>query len=106
MSKFKAIMPCARMTSTGGSLGVSVEVQEDVDGKTVFREKASFDAYPQNTELEPYTLENQLRSGAQLKEVTVETLSTDVDRLNDVVSKLASRVDDFEKKEDVELITE
>lgn len=107
MAKFKKIMPYAPMTSTGNSLGLSVEVQEDVNGKKVFMQKASFDAFPKNTELEPYTLENQLRSGAQLKEVSVETLAGDIDRIDDAIRSLSSRVDEFDqKKEDVNPIIE
>lgn len=102
MAKFKKIMPYASMTSTGGSLGVSVEVQKDVNGRKVFVNESSVDAYPKNTELEPYTLENQLRSGAQLRETSVETLAGDIDRMDNAIISLVKRVDSFEQKiEDV-----
>lgn len=97
MAKFKKIDPNYQMSSTGNSLGVSVDVLVKVDDKDVFVSKSSVDAYPSIPKSDAFTLENQLKAGVQLKEVSVGTLSADVDRLDEQVKNLVSRADEFEK---------
>lgn len=96
MSKFKKIPPCVILSSCGSSVGVGVSVLEDVDGRQVFVSKSSKDAFPEIPKSDAFSLENQLKSGAQLKEVSIEKVVNDVDRLDNQFADLSSRTAELE----------
>lgn len=97
MSKFKKNPPCVILSSCGSSVGVGVSVLENVDGREVFVTKSSKDAFPEIPKSDAFSLENQLKSGVQLKEVTIEKVVNDVDRLDNQFADLSSRTDELEK---------
>lgn len=94
--RFKKVDPNCHMASNGNSFGVAVETTENVDGKEVIITKSSQDVYPPITNPEEFSLENQIRSGVPLKEVTVEKLQGDVDRLDEQFNAMSSRVEEME----------
>lgn len=97
MSKFKKISPCVNLSSCGSSVGVGVSVLEHVNGRYVFVTKSSKDAYPEIPKSDAFSLENQLKAGAQLKEVSIEKVVNDVDRLDNQFADLSSRTSELEK---------
>lgn len=97
MAKFKKIPPCVNLSSCGSSVGVGVSVLENVDGREVFVTKSSKDVFPEIPKSDAFSLENQLKSGAQLKEVSIEKVVNDVDRLDNQFADLSSRTEELEK---------
>lgn len=97
MAKFKKIPPCVNLSSCGSSVGVGISVLENVDGREVFVTKSSKDAFPEIPKSDAFSLENQLKSGAQLKEVSIEKVVNDVDRLDNQFADLSSRTEELEK---------
>lgn len=106
MSKFKKVMPNVRLANTGGSAGFGCEKIVNIDGKDEFVTKSSVDVYPKMPEPETFSLKNQLKSGVNLKEVSVSPVVVDVDRqseqVSNVLGKATSLSDIFENAKENE----
>lgn len=95
---FKKVAPKVHLSGTGGSFGFGVETIENINGKEVVVTKSSKDVYPEQSNPEMFSLENQLRAGVNLKEVNVGTVVSDIDRQDEQLNKLTDeKIKQFEE---------